>query len=107
MLWREEQSAIAESMRTTGPTPGCIGFSVFVNDYEERYAVWFQRLVIDLQSNFSPPASADSERLARVQALLARLIMHLDVEKAYVKYENGQFIAPRWAQDGLRKGLDD
>jgi hypothetical protein len=50
MLWREEQSAIADSMRTTGPTPGCIGFSFFASGYEDRYAVWFGRFATDLMS---------------------------------------------------------
>jgi hypothetical protein len=102
MLWREEQSAIADSMRTTGPTPGCIGFAFFSSGYEGRYVEWFRRFEIDLDA-----ASADSERLATVQALLARLIVQLDVEKALVKYEDGEIIAPGWARPGELPTLPD
>jgi hypothetical protein len=97
MLWREEQSAIADEMRKTGPIPECIGFSSFSADYETLYAPWFQRFEKDLMSMYSPPRSADSERLAKVQAILARLIVQLDVEKALVKYRDGRVISPRWA----------
>jgi hypothetical protein len=38
MLWREEQSAIADSMRTTGPIPGCIGFSFFARHQRQHSA---------------------------------------------------------------------
>lgn len=110
MLWREEQSAIADSMRKRGPTPECIGFSAFANDYKDRYAKWFQRFERDLESIFSPPPEeeaadserpvegADSERLAEVTALLVELIVLLDVEKAVLEYENGQHIPPRWSR---------
>jgi hypothetical protein len=50
----------------------------------------------------SPPASADSQRLVTVQALLARLILELDVEHALITHEDG-VISPQWVQDGLRK----
>ena len=98
MLWREEQSAIADEMRKTAPMPECIGFSSFTADYETRYASWFQRFEKDLMTMSHPPRAADSQRLVKVQAILARLVVQLDVEKALVKYKDGQIIAPRWAQ---------
>jgi hypothetical protein len=107
MLWREEQSAIADLMRTTGPIPGCIGFSFFASGYDDRYAAWFAKFEDDLMRMFSPPATADSERLAAVQALLARLIVQLDIEKALVTFEDGQVVSPRWAQGGFSNLPDD
>jgi hypothetical protein len=60
------------------------------------------KFATDLGSICSLAASVDSKRLAKVQALLARLIVQLDVEEVLVIYEHGQVISPRWAQDGLR-----
>lgn len=101
MLWREEQSAIADSMRQTGTMPGCIGFDAFMDDYDARYSKWFKRFESDLESIYTRSGSTDSERLARVQALLARLIVKLDAEKAWVqRNKDGEVTTPRWARRG-------
>jgi hypothetical protein len=90
MLWREEQSAIADLMSRGEPVPDCIGFQSFVDDFDEHYAHWFR--------NFGNALSPESERLANVQALLAELVVQLDLEKARVQYRNGKLASPRWAE---------
>jgi hypothetical protein len=108
MLWREEQWAIADSMRQTGAMPGCIGFDAFMDDYDARYSKWFKRFESDLESIFARSESTDSERLARVQAILVQLIVKLDAERAFVRRDKqGEVSTPRWAQRGRFPELQD
>jgi hypothetical protein len=108
MLWREEQLAIADSMRQTGTMPGCIGFDTFMDDYDTRYSKWFKRFESDLESIFARSRLTDSERLARVQAILAQLIVKLDAEEALVQRDkDGEVTTPPWARRGRFPELQD
>jgi hypothetical protein len=66
MIWREEQRAIGQLMRSEGETPGCIGFDTFVDLYETHYQKWFETFADDLKSH----APTGSTRLTKLQKLL-------------------------------------
>lgn len=91
MLWREEQSAIADVMRRTNPVPDCVGFRSFMSNFDDEYSQWFR--------DFEKGLRKDSQRLAVLQGLLAELIRELDHEHARVRYgSNKQLISPSWAR---------
>jgi hypothetical protein len=95
MLWREEQRAIGELMRQDGDNPRCLSFDSFVDSYDQRFSKWFATFGRDLEME----AVRRSERLARLQAVLVRLIQELDVDKVLVGLDkSGQVTKPRWAQ---------
>jgi hypothetical protein len=97
MLWREEQLAIAHLMRQDGEVPACVSFDRFIDNYDTRYVKWFKKFADHLESIFSH--GKDSARLARVHKLLAKLIVELDDEKAFVKFDdNGHIAGPNWAR---------
>lgn len=84
MMWREEQRAIAEKMRTDNNPSGCIGYATFVERYEDSFAEWFASFDRDLETT----AAARSERFELLQQKLARLAKQLDSENAYLdRYE--------------------
>jgi hypothetical protein len=94
MLWREEQRAIGELMCETHDSKQvtCVGFSSFVKDYD-GYSEWFKAFAEDLESGDTPR----SERLARLQSLLAQLVIHLDAERAYTRLaDDGRPEWPGW-----------
>jgi hypothetical protein len=95
MLWREEQRAIGELMLEpkAGNISSCAGYSTFVNDYEGRFRRWFATFAEDLES----PGAERSERLARLQELLASLVIQLDDGREYVhRDEAGHVTTPKW-----------
>jgi hypothetical protein len=94
MLWREEQRAIGELMSrsTTGNIDRCAGYSDFVNDYESCFQKWFATFAEDFESQ----GVERSERLARLQELLANLVIQLDDGREYVHREGGQIVKPIW-----------
>ena len=94
MLWREEQRAIGELMCVAGESKqvACVGYSSFVNHYD-TYSEWFKTFVGDLESD----DAAKSERLARLQSLLAQLVIQLDTERAYTRLtDDGRPEWPGW-----------
>ena len=94
MLWREEQRAIGELMRDGRGSNQvtCAGYSSFVKGYAE-YEPWFSVFTEDLESG----AAANSERLARLQSLLAQLVIQLDTERVYTSVTAyGQPTSPGW-----------
>ncbi|MCM3883246.1 hypothetical protein [Frankia sp. R82] len=94
MLWREEQRAIGELMR--GPEAAatvCVGFAYFHDHYDEQFASWLDPFVEALRS----PHAAGSERLARLQTLLALLVTQLDEDGGYSLTVDGTTVAPEWA----------
>lgn len=96
MLWREEQLAIGHLMRQEGEVPTCVSFDTFVDDYTAKYSKWFKRFAEQLALAFSN--GKDSTRLAEIQQLLAKLIVELDDEKAFVIFEDGNIVKPYWAR---------
>lgn len=74
MIWRDEQRAIAERSREQLAPDGCIGFASFVDEYDERFAQWFQLFSRDL------PSAPASERMRLVQQHLCTLIRQLAPE---------------------------
>jgi len=96
MIWREEQRAIGELMRDVrdGTTPGCVSFASFVDQFEIRYSKWFRTFAADLVS----VDVKNSERFARLQKLLAKLVVQLDEEnKVYVRFDGeGRVVEPEW-----------
>jgi len=95
MIWREEQRAIGEAMRAEGEPPQCISFNTFVRTYDERFASWFSAFTDQLD----PQSTPNSERLAKLQRLLAQLIQELDIDGLVVSCDDtGTVIEPRWAR---------
>ncbi|CAO5258856.1 hypothetical protein [Frankia sp. AgKG'84/4] len=93
MLWREEQRAIGELMRgPDGQAEQCAGFAYFDARYDEVFAPWLSGFAIALESGAAP----GSERLARLQTLLALLVTQLDEEGAYTLTVDGETVAPDW-----------
>lgn len=94
MLWREEQRAIGELMQDghDNKQVTCIGYSSFVNNYND-YASWFSTFTEDLESG----DASKSERLARLQSLLAQLVIQLDMERVYTRVtKDGRPASPGW-----------
>jgi hypothetical protein len=94
MLWREEQRAIGELMRDGRDSKEvtCVGYSSFVNNYRD-YASWFSTFAEDLESG----DATKSERLARLQSLLAQLVIQLDIERIYTSAtQDGHPTSPGW-----------
>lgn len=79
MVWREEQRAIGEEMRTENTTLGCIGYATFVDRYDETFARWFSAFEQDLNAT----AAKESRRFAVLQRKLAVLARQLDSDHAY------------------------
>jgi hypothetical protein len=101
MLWREEQRAVGELMRRDGETDACIGYSTFVNRYDKDFAVWLDPFIAALESK--PKSSwtywaVDSRRLDRMQALLACLLVRLDVDSVLVGWTAAGALKPTWIQ---------
>ena len=102
MLWREEQHAIGEMMCKShdGKPISNIGYASFANDYDKRYARWFTTFAEDLDSfaaDLDSDAVGDSERLRRLQDGLAKLVLQLDEERAYVQLDDhGQPTRASW-----------
>jgi hypothetical protein len=95
MIWRDEQRAIGEAIRTDGDRQSCVGFDSFARNYEARYDQWFTIFASQLRPNESP----NSERMADVQAILADLAGRLDVDGLLVSVDaKDQVVEPRWAQ---------
>jgi hypothetical protein len=103
-IWREEQRAIGELMRGCNTVPECIGYSAFVDIYQDRYAKWFAAFASQLEFAFRPRPAAKangSDRLDQLQGLLAKLLVELDVGRVLVEFDaNGKVTKPRWAQPG-------
>jgi hypothetical protein len=100
LLWREEQRAIGELMRIDADEPGCIGYSEFVRSYDKRHARWFTAFCEDLLSlpTPSPGRPVQSERLEQLHALLARLLVQIDLSRVVVQLAaDGSVTKPRWA----------
>ncbi|MCK9878756.1 hypothetical protein MXD59_23840 [Frankia sp. Ag45/Mut15] len=94
MLWREEQRAIGELMRgPDGTGTVCVGFACFHDSYDELFASWLDPFAEALRS----PSAPDSERLARLQTLLALLVTQLDEDGGYSLTVDGTTVAPEWA----------
>ncbi|CAO5184760.1 Secreted protein [Frankia sp. AiPs1] len=94
MLWQEEQRAIGELMR--GPDRAstvCVGFAYFHEHYDETFARWLDPFAEALRA----PDAAGSERLARLQTLLALLVTQLDEDGGYCLAVDGTTVAPQWA----------
>ena len=79
MVWRDEQRAIAEKMRTAATPLGSIGYATFVEQYDDTFAPWFASFEQDLDG----PAARGSVRLNVLQHKLAMLARQLDTEEAY------------------------
>jgi hypothetical protein len=94
MIWREEQRAIGELSiyRNGDAAPRCVGFATFSQQFDERYGTWFTTFVSDLKSG----DAANSERLARLQSLLADLVRQLDDQGRYVGSAGAQGRPPEW-----------
>ena len=98
MIWREEQRAIGEMMRTVDHPPHCMSFSSFVASYESMFATWFD----DFASQLHPARTPHSDRLAEVQRLLASLVRELDVDNMMVEVDpDGIVTEPRWARPSM------
>jgi len=98
MLWREEQRAIGELMRSTDGTP--LGFNSFSEKYDTEkcgsgFAKWFCSFAAQLRNESAPR----TDRLTELQQVLAWLAQQLDADHVLVKREdNGKVVEPRWAQ---------
>jgi hypothetical protein len=104
MIWREEQRAIGELMRQGSNVPACVGYSSFVNNYEDHYAKWFATFASQLERTFSPQRTEKthgSQMLDQLQGLMAKLFVELDTGKALTEFgADGKVTKPRWAQPG-------
>jgi hypothetical protein len=90
MIWREEQRAFGDSVRSSGSDDSvCVGFTEFVTRYENGADKWFVKVVSDLEH----PHAADGERLAVLQSHLAALVRMLDVDGRYARSD---VHAPEW-----------
>jgi hypothetical protein len=93
MLWREEQRAIGELMRSTDGTP--LGFNSFTEKYDAGFEKWFRSFAAQLKSESAPR----TDRLTELQQVLAWLAQQLDVDHVLFKREeNGNVVPPRWAE---------
>ena len=79
MMWREEQRAIAELMRSEDTDRGCIGYATFVERYDDTFSRWFGSFKQDLE----PSAARSSERFDALQYKLAVLASQLDLQQTY------------------------
>ena len=77
MMWREEQRAVAELMRSDQPG-GYIGYATFV-DRLETFQPWFASFDDGLQSD----TARGRERLRTLQQHLAHLVIRLDTPGTY------------------------
>jgi hypothetical protein len=74
MLWVEEQRAIAELMIVRGDAISrCIGFAAFMEDYDAKYARWFEEFAAKL-----PDLDVPRGRLTELFNLLLDLGNALD-----------------------------
>jgi hypothetical protein len=98
MLWREEQRAIGEMMRVSDEHPRCVSFDSFTQEYEKRYSRWFTTFSAQLDPDRTPY----SQRLEKLQELLAKLLEELDVDNLLVKVDpKAGVLEPRWARADL------
>jgi hypothetical protein len=79
MVWREEQRAIGEKMRTSATPSGCIGYATFVERYDDVFAEWFA----SLNNHLGEPDAVRSPRLQIVQHELALVVERLDSDEDY------------------------
>lgn len=102
MIWREEQRAIGELMRQRGSVPGCVGYSSFANNYQDRYSKWFAGFEPQLKYMFATRSGGKdrgSERIDQLQGLMAQLLVELDTRRAIAEFDTeGKVTKPRWAQ---------
>ena len=95
MLWREEQRAIGELMRQEGDEPRCISFNSFIDNYENRFSKWFTTFASQMKTK----SVSETNRLAELHRVLARLVRQLDVDQVLVQFdETGEITRPLWAQ---------
>jgi len=95
MIWREEQRAIGELMchETSQTRKDCLGYSEFVQRYDERFKGWLGELADDLRA----PGAAQNPRLTALQDLLSQLVRKLDEESVFVRVDEDQkIVAPAW-----------
>jgi hypothetical protein len=78
MVWREEQRAIAELMRSQDAQVTSLGYATFVERFDSVFARWFSTFADDLDS-----AAGQSRRFMLVQHQLATLASQLDRDGAY------------------------
>lgn len=100
MFWREEQRAIGELMLASGADDQlrCLGYASFVEQYDQRFAPWFETFVDDLQTE----DVAGSQRLAALQELLTRLVLTLDAEGVYTEIRDGScVVVPGWGSNAM------
>lgn len=98
MIWREEQRAIGELMRIDRDPPRCLSFDSFTRQYDERFSPWFGAFAAQLD----PVSTPSSERLARLQTLLAGLVRELDVDRIVIRFDaDGTLTEPRWASPSM------
>lgn len=86
MVWRDEQRAIAEKMRTDETAEGCIGYATFAERYDDTFAQWFASFDQDLASfdqDLNEETAIKSGRLQTLQQNLAALVHRLDPDQAY------------------------
>jgi hypothetical protein len=107
MLWREEQLAIAHLMRRDGDVPSCVDFGVFVDKYESRYSKWFKAFQNDLEEMLSHQGIDSSERLGKLQALLAKLVRELNTVLPIRELGKRAIPEPKWAQPGQYPPLEE
>jgi hypothetical protein len=92
MIWREEQRAMGEVARDRD-RDAVVGFATFATRATGPDARWFKNFVTDLTAG----AALKSERLKRIQSLLARLVRLLDPDGSYlVENNNREKIEPAW-----------
>lgn len=100
MIWREEQRAIGELIRVDGGPTGCQSFDSFASQYDQRFSTWFGTFAAQLNDATTP----QSDRLAKLQRLLADLIRVLDVDRLLVRFDEGGILThPRWARPEMLK----
>jgi hypothetical protein len=77
MMWREEQRAVAELMRSDRPE-GCIGYATFV-DRLETFQPWFA----SFEEGLKPDTTRGHDRLRVLQQHIAHLLIQLDTLGTY------------------------
>jgi hypothetical protein len=82
MLWREEQRAIGERMiNYNNGAANCVGYATFVDEYQQHYAHWLERV----RAKLDRETAAANERLSELRLILRSLVAALDPEE--LRYE--------------------
>ena len=95
MIWRDEQRAIGELMcnDSSQKRKNCLGYSEFVQSYDERFKGWLGELADDLRA----PGAAQDPRLTALQDLLSQLVRKLDEDSVFIRVdENRKIASPAW-----------